>query len=73
MAEHHDTSPAELGAPMDYTEHERTYNLFLALSKWGVVFCLALMVAMAFGFCAGGFFSAAVLFIVVCLASWFLL
>ncbi|MBZ9657336.1 aa3-type cytochrome c oxidase subunit IV [Phyllobacterium lublinensis] len=73
MAEHHDTSPAELGAPMDYTEHERTYNLFLALSKWGVVFCLALMVAMAFGFFAGGFFSAAVLFIVVCLASWFLL
>ena len=74
MAEHHDTSPAELGAPMDYKEHESTYNLFLALSKWGVVFlCLALVAAMAFGFFAGGFFSATVLFIVICLAAWFFL
>lgn len=73
MAEHHDTTPAELGAPMDYQEHENTYKLFLTLSKWGFVTCLALMVAMAFGFFAGGFFSATVLFIVVCLAAWFLL
>ncbi|PSH61013.1 aa3-type cytochrome c oxidase subunit IV [Phyllobacterium brassicacearum] len=73
MAEHHDTSPAELGAPMDYKEHENTYKLFLTLSKWGFVTCLALMIAMAFGFFAGGFFSALVLFIVICLAAWFLL
>ena len=50
MAEHHDTAPAELGAPMDYKEHENTYNLFLTLSKWGVIFCVALLAAMAFGF-----------------------
>lgn len=55
MAEHHDTAPAELGAPMDYNEHERTYNLFLALSKWGAIICIALVAAMAFGFFAGGF------------------
>ncbi len=73
MAEHHDTTPAELGAPMDYAEHEKTYNLFLTLSKWGFVSCLALVVAMAFGFFAGGFFSALVLFFVICGAAWFLL
>jgi hypothetical protein len=72
MAEHHDTAPAELGAPMDYQEHENTYNLFLALSKWGVIFCVALLAAMAFGFFAGGFFSAFILFIVICAAAWFL-
>jgi hypothetical protein len=62
-----------LGAPMDYKEPESTYNLFLTLSKWGVISCLALVAAMAFGFFAGGFFSATVLFIVICLAAWFLL
>ncbi|MDQ0996804.1 hypothetical protein QFZ34_001986 [Phyllobacterium ifriqiyense] len=72
MAEHHDTAPAELGAPMDYKEHENTYNLFLTLSKWGVIFCVALLAAMAFGFFAGGFFSATILFIVICVAAWFL-
>ncbi|MGH9916035.1 aa3-type cytochrome c oxidase subunit IV [Phyllobacterium sp. TAF24] len=73
MAEHHDTAPAELGAPMDYPEHEKTYNLFLALSKWGVVTCVGLVAAMAFGFFAGGFFSATILFIVICVAAWFIL
>jgi hypothetical protein len=73
MADHHDTAPAELGAPMDYKEHESTYNLFLSLSKWGIVSCAALLVAMAFGFFVGGFFSATLLFIIVCVAAWFLL
>ncbi|SDO17620.1 aa3-type cytochrome c oxidase subunit IV [Phyllobacterium sp. OV277] len=73
MAEHHDTAPAELGAPMDYPEHEKTYNLFLALSKWGVVTCVGLVAAMAFGFFAGGFFSATILFIIICVAAWFIL
>ncbi len=72
MAEHHNTAPAELGAPMDYKEHEHTYNLFLTLSKWGVIFCVALLASMAFGFFAGGFFSAFILFIVICVAAWFL-
>jgi Bacterial aa3 type cytochrome c oxidase subunit IV len=66
MAEHHDTAPAELGAPMDYNEHEKTYDLFIALSKWGAVVCIALVAAMAFGFFAGGFFSATILFILIC-------
>ncbi len=73
MAEHHTTAPAELGAPMDYAEHEKTYAGFTGLVKWGTVVLAALMIAMAFGFFAGGFFSATVLFILVCVAAWFLL
>ena len=73
MAEHHTTAPAELGAPMDYSEHEKTYAGFTSLVKWGTVSLVALMIAMAFGFFAGGFFSATVLFILVCIAAWFIL
>jgi hypothetical protein len=73
MAEHHTTAPAELGAPMDYSEHEKTYAGFTGLVKCGTVALVALMIAMAFGFFAGGFFSATVLFILVCVAAWFIL
>lgn len=73
MAEHHTTAPAELGAKMDYAEHEKTYAGFMGLFKWGTVAVVALLVAMAFGFFAGGAFSATVLFILICVAAWFLL
>ncbi len=73
MAEHHTTAPAELGAPMDYSEHEKTDAGFTGLVKWSTVTLVALMIAMAFGFFAGGFFSATVLFILVCVAAWFIL
>ncbi|MBR7654078.1 aa3-type cytochrome c oxidase subunit IV [Brucella oryzae] len=73
MAEHHTTAPAELGAPMDYAEHEKTYAGFAGLVKWATVTLVALMIAMAFGFFVGGFFSATVLFILVCVAAWFIL
>ncbi|MBX9618284.1 aa3-type cytochrome c oxidase subunit IV [Candidatus Raskinella chloraquaticus] len=32
---------------MDYAEHERTYGLFLGLTKWVVILTSALLVAMA--------------------------
>ncbi|MGO8448194.1 aa3-type cytochrome c oxidase subunit IV, partial [Rhizobium ruizarguesonis] len=28
MAEHH-TGPVDTGAPMDYKEHEKTYDMFI--------------------------------------------
>lgn len=44
MAEHHESA----GHPaMDYAEHERTYNLFIAMTKWGTIGTVALMVFMA--------------------------
>lgn len=73
MAEHH-TGPAETGAPMDYPEHEKTYNLFLAGTKYGTIFCVALLIAMAAGFfTSAGFFTAVVLFILLNIAGAVLL
>ena len=65
MADHSPTGPVELGAKMDYAEHDRTYAGFLALAKYGSLFCGALLVAMAFGFFAAGFFSALILFVLI--------
>lgn len=75
MADHTPTGPVELGAEMDYAEHDKTYNGFLALAKYGSLVVAALMVAMAFGFftSGGGFFSATVLFILICVVGYFLL
>lgn len=34
-------------APMDYAEHERTYELFTWLTKWGSIAVIAVLVLMA--------------------------
>jgi hypothetical protein len=73
MAKHHDAGPAEMGAPMDYAEHEKTYQGFVALCKWGTVAVVAVLMAMAFGFFAGGWFSATILFFLICAIAWFIL
>jgi len=66
MADHSPTGPVETGAKMDYSEHERTYSMFVSLTKYGSLFCIALLVAMAFGFfTSAGFFSSTILFVVV--------
>lgn len=74
MADHSSNGPVELGADMDYAEHERTYIGFLALTKYGTMALIALMIAMAFGFFGGGgFISATILFVIVTAAgSYFL-
>ncbi|MFB9979143.1 aa3-type cytochrome c oxidase subunit IV [Mesorhizobium kowhaii] len=73
MADHTPTGPVELGAKMDYAEHDRTYAGFLMLAKYGSLFCLAILLAMAFGFFAGGFFSATILFVLILAAGAFIL
>ena len=73
MADHTPTGPLEMGAAMDYTEHDKTYHSFLALAKYGALVCVSLLAAMAFGFFAGGFFSALILFILIVAAGGFLL
>lgn len=40
MAEHHETA-------MDYAEHERTYAGFLAMTKWGTIAVVVILVLMA--------------------------
>ena len=73
MADHTPTGPVELGAKMDYAEHDRTYAGFVTLAKYGSLFCLAVLAAMAFGFFAGGFFSGTMLFILILAAGAFIL
>ena len=74
MAEHTPTGPVEMGAEMDYAEHEKTYSLFLTLAKYGSLVIGALLVAMAFGFfTSAGFFSATILFILICAVGGFFL
>lgn len=73
MSEHH-SGPVELGAPMNYVEHEKTYDRFLALTKYGTLALVVLMIAMAAGFMGGaGFLGGLVLFIVLNVAGFFLL
>jgi multisubunit Na+/H+ antiporter MnhG subunit len=68
------SGPIETGAPMDYAEHENTYSRFLAMSKWGTMAMVVLMIAMAAGFFGGaGFLGAFVIFIVLNVAGVFLL
>ncbi|MFK5977754.1 MAG: aa3-type cytochrome c oxidase subunit IV [Rhizobiaceae bacterium] len=57
---------------MDYPEHEKTYNAFVGLIKWGTVGCVALMIAMAFGFFAGGgLLGGTLLMIILLIISYF--
>lgn len=66
MADDRHDGPLELGAEMDYPEHQKTYDMFLALAKWGTLSIVALLVAMAFGFfTSAGFLSATILFLLI--------
>jgi hypothetical protein len=66
MADSHPEGVVETGAQMDYEEHERSYVLFVNLSKYILLLCAALLIAMAFGFfTTAGFFSAFVLFVII--------
>ncbi|RWX79119.1 aa3-type cytochrome c oxidase subunit IV [Neorhizobium lilium] len=72
--DNHQSGPVETGAQMDYAEHEKTYEMFLAGAKWGTIQLVALMVAMAAGFFGGaGLLGGLVIFLVLGAAGVFLL
>ncbi len=74
MADNTPSGPVELGAKMDYSEHDMTYARFLSMAKYGTLFCAALLIAMAFGFfTSAGFFSATILMILIIAVGAFLL
>jgi len=74
MADHSPSGPVEVGASMDYVEHEKTYHMFLNLAKYGTLVCVALLASMAFGFfTAAGLISSTILFALICLVGSFLL
>lgn len=73
MDDHH-SGPVETGAPMNYEEHESTYDLFIAATKWGTMMLVVLLIAMAAGFfTAAGFLGATILFIILNIAGFLLL
>jgi hypothetical protein len=70
----HQSGPVELGAPMDYAEHEKSYNMFIVGAKFGTMFIVALLIAMAAGFfTAAGFLGSVILFLVLSVLGVFLL
>ncbi|MCO6391883.1 aa3-type cytochrome c oxidase subunit IV [Aliihoeflea aestuarii] len=74
MAEEHHSGALEMGAEMDYAEHEKTYNFFLDFTKYVSIMVVALLIAMAFGFfTTAGFISSFILFLLICgLGAFFL-
>ncbi len=74
MADNSPTGPVEMGAPMNYPEHEKTYAMFVNLAKYGTLTCVSLLAAMAFGFfTSAGFFSAMIFFFLLCAIGAFIL
>lgn len=66
--------PVQVGAEMDYPEHEKTYKLFLTIAKYGSLHIIALLIAMAVGFfTSAGFVTAFILFIILSVIGYFLL
>jgi hypothetical protein len=48
MAEHSGTMEIGTATGNDYNEHERTYNFFISLTKWGTAFVIVILILMAF-------------------------
>ena len=70
----HPTGPVETGAPMNYQEHEKTYDMFIVGAKYGTMIIVALLIAMAAGFfTAGGFLGGILTFIIACVAGFIFL
>jgi hypothetical protein len=74
MTDHSPAMPAELGAEMDYPQHEKSYRLFVNLAKYGTLHVIAILIAMALAFFANfGFFSALITFILISAIGIYLL
>jgi len=70
MAEHTPAAPAELGAPMDYQEHERTFQSFVSLTKISVLATIATLQSLAlFGLASDGFWLGMLLLLLMFAAS----
>lgn len=66
--------PVETGADMDYREHEKTYEMFLNLAKYGTFTVLVLLVGMAIGFfTSAGFIFSSLLTIIILVIGFILL
>ncbi|MEL6920611.1 MAG: aa3-type cytochrome c oxidase subunit IV [Pseudomonadota bacterium] len=72
MADEKDTGQTE--KVMDYAEHERTFDMFIQGSKLITMVTIALLIALAFGFFAGGgLLGGTAAFVVLCVVGYFFL
>ena len=70
MAEHTPAAPAELGAPMDYQEHERTFQSFVSLTKISILAGIATLQSLTlFGLASNGFWLGMLLLLLMFAAS----
>jgi hypothetical protein len=70
MAEHTHAGPVDVGAEMDYPEHERTYAGFLALTKVTILATIATLQALVlFGIATGGFWLGVLMILLMIAAS----
>ena len=73
MAEHH-SGPVEVGASMDYAEHDKTYSGFIFAAKYGSMTIAILLICMAVGFfSSAGFIFSTLLFIILTAVGFYLL
>ena len=70
MAEHTPSGPAELGAPMDYAEHDRTFASFVALTKIVTLATVAILQALTlFGIAMNGFWLGVIQIVLMAVAT----
>ena len=70
MAEHTHSGPAELGAPMDYAQHEQTFANFVMLTKLTILATINILIALAlYGFGSGGFWLGTLLIVLMIIAT----
>ena len=70
MAEHMPAAPAELGAPMDYQEHERTFRSFVSLTKISILAGIATLQSLTlFGLASNGFWAGMLMLLLTTVAS----
>lgn len=73
MAEHH-SGPVEVGASMDYAEHDKTYSGFIFAAKYGSMAIAVLLICMAVGFfTTAGLVFSTLLFVVLTALGFYLL
>lgn len=70
MAEQTPSEPVELGAPMDYAEHNRTYDGFIILTKIGTLATIAILQALTlYGLAANGFWAGTLLLVLMLIGT----
>ena len=70
MAEHTHSGLAEVGAPMDYGEHNRTFAGFVRLTQVTVLAAIAILQALTlFGIASTGFWLGALLLVLILAAA----